>query len=172
MWTGEAFVRGAPLPAAFTGEDHPVVCATWAQAETFCAWQGKRLPTEAEWERAARGPEARHQYPWGDAAPTCKRAQTYECGQATAPVGRHPAGVSPEGVHDLAGNASEWVADWYHPKTYLWTPRHNPAGPDRGQVRVVRGGSFYDGPGYLRASYRYGLSPQWGYGTVGFRCAR
>ncbi|MDC0667356.1 formylglycine-generating enzyme family protein [Nannocystis radixulma] len=172
VWTGEAFVRGAPLAADFLGEDHPVVCATWAQAVAFCAWRGKRLPTEAEWERAARGPEDRHQYPWGDAPPTCQRAQTYECGPTTAPVGSHPAGLSPDGVHDLAGNASEWVADWYHSKAYAWNPGHNPAGPDRGEVRVVRGGSFYDGPGYLRVSYRYGLSPQWGYGMVGFRCAR
>ncbi|MDC0721440.1 SUMF1/EgtB/PvdO family nonheme iron enzyme [Nannocystis bainbridge] len=172
VWTGDAFVRGAPLADAFMREDHPVVCATWAQAAAFCAWRDKRLPTEAEWERAARGPDDRHEYPWGDAPPTCQRAQTHECGPTTAPVGSHPAGRSPDGVHDLAGNASEWVADWYHPRAYARSHGHNPAGPDRGEVRVVRGGSFYDGPGYLRVSYRYGLSPQWGYGTVGFRCAR
>lgn len=172
VWTGEAFVRGAPLAAGFLGESHPVVCATWAQAAEYCIWRGKRLPTEAEWERAARGPDARRQYPWGDAPPTCARAQTYSCGLTTAPVGRRQAGVSPDGIHDLAGNASEWVADWYHPSAYQHASRANPLGPARGDVKVVRGGSFYDGPGYLRASYRYGLSPQWGYATVGFRCAR
>ncbi|PCC68412.1 Formylglycine-generating enzyme, required for sulfatase activity, contains SUMF1/FGE domain [Nannocystis exedens] len=172
VWTGEAFVRGAALAPAFLGEDHPVVCATWQQAVDYCAWMGKRLPTEAEWERAARGPDARSQYPWGDDPPTCAQAHTHECGTTTAPVGQHPAGVSPEGIHDLAGNASEWVADWYDKYAYRRGSRRNPTGPPRGAVRVVRGGSYYDGPGYLRASYRYGLSPQWGYGTVGFRCAR
>ncbi|MBZ5708035.1 formylglycine-generating enzyme family protein [Nannocystis pusilla] len=172
VWTGEAFVRGAPLAAEFLGEDHPVVCATWEQAAAYCAWKRKRLPTEAEWERAARGAEARAQYPWGDAPPSCERAHTHECGPATAAVGQRPAGASPEGIHDLAGNASEWVADWYAKQTYRRAFNRNPRGPDRGEVKVVRGGSYYDGPGFLRASYRYGLSPQWGYGTVGFRCAR
>ncbi|WAS91355.1 formylglycine-generating enzyme family protein [Nannocystis punicea] len=172
VWTGEAFVRGAALAPGFLGEDHPVVCATWEQAAEYCAWKGKRLPTEAEWERAARGPDARSQYPWGDAPATCARAHTYECGGTTAAVGRYPAGASPEGVQDLAGNASEWVADWYDKKAYRQISGRNPIGPPGGEVRVVRGGSYYDGPGYLRASYRYGLSPQWGYGTVGFRCAR
>ncbi|MFZ6182890.1 formylglycine-generating enzyme family protein [Nannocystis pusilla] len=172
VWTGDAFVRGAALAPAFLGEDHPVVCATWQQAVDYCAWKGKRLPTEAEWERAARGPDARAQYPWGDAPPTCARAHTHECGTTTAPIGQRPAGASPDGIHDLAGNASEWVADWYDKKAYRHDTHRNPTGPQRGEVRVVRGGSYYDGLGNLRTSYRYGLSPQWGYGTVGFRCAR
>lgn len=172
VWTGEAFQRGAEIPENFRGAEQPVVCATWSQAAAFCAWEGKRLPTEAEWERAARSPESRHQYPWGDSPPSCARAQTYQCGYVTSPAGSHPKGASPEGVQDLAGNVSEWVDDWYHPRAYRHLARHNPAGPDSGRVRVVRGGSFYDGFGYLRTSYRYGLSPQFGYGTVGFRCAR
>lgn len=171
VWTGEGFVRGAGLPMTFFDPDLPVVCVTWTQAAEYCAWVGKRLPTEPEWERAARGLE-RAQYPWGDAPPTCERAQNYQCGYVTTPVGGRPAGASPEGVHDLAGNVSEWVDDWYDPGAYRTMGRYNPAGPAAGEVRVVRGGSFYDGHGALRISYRYGLSPQFGFGTVGFRCAR
>ncbi len=171
VWTDEGFVRGASIPERFRGASQPVVCATWAQAAEFCEWHGKRLPTEAEWERAARG-DGITQYPWGDDPPTCARAQNYQCGYTTAPVGTHPAGASPEGVHDLAGNVSEWVHDWYTKKAYRDSARQNPAGPSRGEVRVVRGGSFYDGHGDLRISYRYGLSPEFGFGTVGFRCAR
>lgn len=172
VWTGEEFVRGAPLPPAFLEPDHPVVCATWAQASEYCAWMDKRLPTEAEWERAARGPDARAQYPWGDEPATCERAHSGACGETTAPVGAHPKGTSPEGLHDLAGNAAEWVADWYDRSALYNAYRNNPAGPARGEVRVVRGGSFYEGPGNLRNSYRYGLNPRSGFGFVGFRCAR
>lgn len=171
VWTGEGFVRGAEIPLHFLDPELPVVCATWTQAAEYCTWVGKRLPTEVEWERAARG-LTRSQYPWGDESPTCEHAQTYQCGYVTTPPGSHPRGASPEGVHDLAGNVSEWVDDWYDATAYRAMGRYNPSSPEKGEVRVVRGGSFYDGHGALRVSYRYGLSPQFGFGTVGFRCAR
>jgi len=172
VWTGKEFVRGAPVPVSFQEAHKPVVCATWEEAATYCAWAGKRLPTEAEWERAARGPSARTLYPWGDAPPSCARAQVLGCGEGTAPVGAHPAGASPEGIFDLVGNAAEWTADWYDEFAYKSMASQNPVGPPTGDVRVVRGGSFYDDPEFLRISYRYGLTPGWGYGMVGFRCAR
>lgn len=171
-WDGQGFARGAALPAEFLAPDHPVVCVDWGQAAEYCSWLGKRLPTEAEWERAARGPSARTEFPWGDERPTCERARFGGCGDATAAVGAHPAGRSPEGVHDLAGNAAEWVADWYAKDALFTAARNNPTGPTRGFLRVVRGGSFYEGPGHLRSSYRYGLNPVSGFGFVGFRCAR
>lgn len=172
VWTGDEFIRGAPLPQRFTRPDHPVFCVTWNDARAYCEWTGGRLPTESEWERAARGADDHRRYPWGDSAPTCALARHSGCGDGPAPIGAHPRGASPEGLLDLAGNVAEWVADWYHPRAYHKNPSENPAGPDQGRVRVVRGGSFYDPPEQLRTSYRYGLTPSLGYGVVGFRCAR
>ncbi|MBL9106291.1 MAG: formylglycine-generating enzyme family protein [Myxococcales bacterium] len=173
VWTGDAFVRGAAVPAGMIGPDLPAVCVTWSQAEAYCDARGKHLPTEAEWERAAAGLE-RRRFPWGDAPPTCARAHFDGCGEHLRPVGSHPAGATPEGVHDLAGNASEWVHDWYDARTYehrgYW--RTDPRGPLDGQVRVIRGGSYYDAATVLRAAYRYGLNPRSGFSTVGLRCAR
>jgi formylglycine-generating enzyme required for sulfatase activity len=170
VWTGASFVRGTPLPEPLTRAEHPVVCVDWAQAASYCAAMGKRLPTEAEWERAAAG-VARRRYPWGDAPPSCERARFDGCGEHTRPVGERRGGATPEGVEDLAGNAAEWVFDWYA-KGFPAVEGRDPRGPDRGRVRVVRGGSFYDAPELLRSSYRYGLTPGVGFSTVGFRCAR
>lgn len=171
VWTGRAFVRGAPLPEPLTRPDHPVTCVDWHSAANYCAVLGRRLPTEAEWERTAVGLVLRR-YPWGQAEPTCAHAQHDGCGEHTRPVGSRPKGDTPEGVQDLAGNAAEWVADWYDRHGYggLFAPR-DPTGPSYGRVRVVRGGSFYDAAVNLRAAYRYGLSPGAGFSTVGFRCA-
>ncbi len=171
VWTGEAFERGAPLNKELIKPDHPVVCVDWLQAREYCTAVGKSLPTEAQWERAAAGTEQRR-YPWGNQEPSCARAQFDGCWEHTRPVAGRPEGATPEGVHDLAGNASEWVADWYSKWTYLRPGRRDPVGPDNGQVKVVRGGSYYDGPSVLRTSYRYGLNPMSGFSTVGFRCAR
>lgn len=171
VWDGRSFIRGGKLAKELLAADHPAVCVDWFQAAKFCAQVGKRLPTEAEWERAAAGLE-QSRYPWGDEPPTCERAQFDGCWEHTRPVGVRPAGATPEGVHDLAGNASEWVNDWYAKSTYARPFRRDPVGPDHGVVRVVRGGSYYDGPSVLRAAYRYGLNPSSGFSTVGFRCAR
>jgi len=171
VWTRDSFRRGAPLPEPLTRPDHPAVCINWAQAANYCAVLGKRLPTEAEWERAAAGAD-RRRFPWGDAPPTCERAHFDGCGEHTRPVGARPDGATPEGVQDLAGNVSEWVSDWYDRAQYARPLRDDPTGPDDGIVRVIRGGSYYDNPALLRAAYRYGLSPISGFSTVGFRCAR
>jgi len=171
VWTGSAFTRGAPLPEPMTRDDHPAVCVDWFQAQNYCAALDKHLPTEAEWERVAAGRD-QLRFPWGDAEPTCERAQFDGCGEYTRPVGTRPAGATPEGVHDLAGNASEWIHDWYERQPYSRLGRNNPSGASSGIVRVVRGGSYYDGSSTLRASYRYGLNPVSSFGTVGFRCAR
>lgn len=171
IWTGETFERGGRLPEPLARPDHPVVCVDWFQAETYCLAVDKHLPTEAEWERAAAGTTGRR-FPWGDAPPTCARAHFDGCGEHTRPVGGRAPGATPEGVRDLAGNAAEWVHDWYGKDTY-WRPlRDDPTGPERGEVRVVRGGSYYDSPNLLRSTYRYGLNPISGFSTVGFRCAR
>lgn len=171
VWSDGNFARGTPLPEPLTRPDHPVVCVTWAQADNYCAVLGKHLPTEAEWERAAAGVD-RRRFPWGDEQPTCERAHFDGCGEHTRPVGRRPAGATPEGVQDLAGNVSEWVHDWYDRFQYTRPLRDDPTGPEYGRVRVIRGGSYYDNPALLRAAYRYGLSPTSGFSTVGFRCAR
>jgi len=170
-WIPErGFAQGIPLPAELLGADQPVVCVTWQQARDFCRWRGGELPSESQWEYAARG-EQRTLYPWGNEPPTCERAHMHGCTDATRPVGTAPAGASPWGVHDLAGNAWEWVADWWDDDEYR-RPRHTyvPHGPIEGEVRVVRGGSIYDDDANLRISYRYGLSPEYGYSIVGFRC--
>jgi formylglycine-generating enzyme len=165
------FVVGEGLAGELVGADLPVVCVTWTQARTYCRFRGGALPTEAQWERAARA-DTRTRYPWGDARPSCTQARYHDCVDTTRAVGSAPAGASWYGVHDLAGNAWEWVADWYSRKAYSRAGRgRSPRGPWEGEVRVVRGGSFYDDELDLRASYRYGLSPQYGYSTVGFRCA-
>jgi formylglycine-generating enzyme required for sulfatase activity len=171
VWTGEAFKRGAPLPGPITLDEHPAVCVSWFQAATYCEALGKHLPTEAEWERAAVGTTGRR-YPWGAAEPRCELAHFDGCGEHTRPVGMRPAGATPEGVQDLAGNVSEWIHDWYDREAYARPWQKDPSGPASGVVRVVRGGSYYDGATTLRASYRYGLNPVSGFSTVGFRCAR
>jgi sulfatase modifying factor 1 len=170
VWTGKGFVKGEELPAELFGDDHPVMCVNWLEAADYCKAVGKRLPTEAEWERAARGTDGRT-YPWGNAAPTCNEVVMHGCSDFTRPVGSRPAGASPVGAQDMSGNVAEWVRDWWDERTYRELDRRNPNGPRHGEVRVVRGGSFYDGDSTLRASYRYGIDPVARLSTVGFRCA-
>jgi iron(II)-dependent oxidoreductase len=153
-------------------EDHPVNEVSWNGAREYCAWRGARLPTEAEWEAAARGAEGRI-YPWGAEVPSQVRAVFGRRSNQTEAVGKRPAGATPQGVHDLAGNVAEWTSTLYRPYPYRADDgREDPAA--RGE-RVTRGADHvYDSsPEKLRASFRGGFSraPMVGHRHIGFRCA-
>jgi formylglycine-generating enzyme required for sulfatase activity len=156
-------------------ENHPVVDVTWNDAAAFCQWlsqasgQNVRLPTEAEWEKAARGSDGRI-YPWGDEW-DAKKCNTRESGiGGTTPVGKFsPQGDSPYGCVDMAGNVWEWCADWYADSYYANSPTKNPAGPEKGDVRALRGGSFYHDAQVARCALRLRHHPPDGNWNLGFR---
>jgi formylglycine-generating enzyme required for sulfatase activity len=163
--------RGGVWEADAGYEDHPVIEVSWYGAQAYCEWAGRRLPTEAEWEKAARGTEGQL-YPWGDEPPTCSLAQYVGCEGQTVPVGSKPDGESPYGAWDMAGNVWEWVADWYDADYYETLPAENPLGPGSGTYRGLRGGSWYYYPGYVRAAIRGSYYRYNAFDDLGFRCGR
>jgi len=161
--------------------DHPVVLVSWNDADAYCRWAGKRLPSEAQWEKAARGPLTLEQdgdsgrgncYAWGNEFDSA-RANTRESERGdTTPVGSFsPQGDSPYGACDMTGNAWEWVADWYDSDTYSQAPYANPTGPATGTYKVLRGGSWPFDEVYARTSFRYNVRPDYTYDFAGFRCS-
>ncbi len=168
-----------PESTNYTDSDyanHPVVEVSWHNAQSYCEWSGRRLPTEAEWEYAARGGLEGKVYPWGDdltyVSAACRSNSI--CGeQASLGVGR--LGSNVYGLYDMAGNVGEWVADWYDPSYYEKSPQSNPPGPDTGYSRIRRSGSYYGTGqyigGYVRVADRFRENPDYTGIFVGFRCA-
>jgi formylglycine-generating enzyme required for sulfatase activity len=197
-WPGITAAERDAYDAVCNGNDpvergtHPINCVTWAMASVYCVAHGTRLPTEAEWELAARGPDGRR-YPWGDDEPTATRLNA--CGKEcqawsttrhlktsslfdvddgwanTAPVGSFPQGASRYGVEDIVGNVAEWVQDWHAP--YGADAQRDPRGPATGEKRVVRGGAWNGAnASWVRPSFRFAMTPDTRSHGVGFRCAR
>lgn len=161
-----------------TYANFPVVNVTWAQADSFCRWSGGMLPTEAQWEKAARGSTDTRMFPWGDAPINCTLANGRtapgvdgQCQSDTTEVGRYPDGASPYGVLDMSGNVYEWVNDWLSGLYYEDSPAVDPTGPASGEYKVLRGGSFLSFAEGLHVAFRLGNVPDDDDVAVGFRCA-
>ncbi len=160
--------------------EQPVVGVNWYDGSAFCEWKGKRLPTEAEWERAAKGPEGNGHYPWGHELDDTKANYGQNVGKTTA-VDSYPAGVSGYGAYNMSGNVFEWVSDWYDPTYFKSSPALNPQGPatglnfaNQGPVKVLKGGSWLAPSSSLHTSHRFWNQPEnnsYGVG-LGFRCAK
>jgi len=152
--------------------NHPIVYITWYQANTYCQWADRRLPTEAEWEKAARGTDWRP-YPWGFDNPN-PRLANYADTMIHESVSsfRYPLGASPYGVLNMSGNVREWIADWFDPNYYEVSPYANPTGPETGKEKSLRSGSYNEGPRGVTIEKRYRHEPQSAGLSRGFRCAQ
>ncbi len=150
---------------------HPVVHVTWHDARKYAEWAGKRLPTEAEWEKAARGTDGR-EFPWGNTPPTIKQAMFVDHPlslTSTAPVNCCEEGASPYGTMNMAGNVWEWCEDTYHPDFYKDSPKKNPVNRVKGDLKILRGGAFQLDPAFLRTYHRYWLADIDRISDIGFR---
>lgn len=181
--------RAPPLwdeDAVVSSGNRPAVGVTWEDADAYCRWAGKQLPTEAQWEKAARGTDGRR-YPWGHMQPFVDIAN-YNRGQwVSYPITLQPVdsgvegmsvrhgtttgGRSPYGIFHMSGNAAEWMADWYDREYYQKSPERNPKGPDSGEKKIIRGGSWADLPAGIRTTIRIAAEPDYRDLTVGLRCA-
>ena len=179
-----AFLAATGRPAPWLWEtvnlsqhgDRPVIGVDWHEADGYCRWKGSRLPTEAEWEKAARGMDGRL-YPWGNKAPDKDLANfalgaRFSYSQVLMPVQSYEAGRSPYGLFNMAGNVWEWVQDWYATNYYDGSPERNPQGPEQGQFKVLRGGSWSDLAKYLLTYGRFKLPPDTKNSYTGFRCVK
>lgn len=164
FWGMKQFRSGPNFP------NHPVVGLSWSDARAYAEWAGKRLPTEAEWEYAARGGLVGMNYPHGNELDSAQANHTLADLEGTVAVGSFPP--NGYGLHDMAGNVWEWVADYHGGEYYKNSPYKNPTGPEKGKFKVIRGGGWHSGPSCNRVYYRNALPPNWIDFAVGFRCAK
>lgn len=163
FWGMDEFRSGVGFP------DFPVVGVSYFDAEKFAMWSGKQLPTEAEWEYAARGGLAGKNFPLGDQVDSTK-VNYWKKFKGILKAGSFPPNGF--GLHDITGNVWEWTSDFYSDNYYAVSPSENPKGPERGRFKVIRGGSWHSGPMCVQTFYRNGLSPSWVDFAVGFRCVK